>query len=173
MHLIQSFVSVDQPKHTIKWKRPILKSEYLSNRDTSLKALVLNLFTEGGKRFSFLLLKLARLVPKGPVGLNTSNSLTSKQGFPSCGTCHHLHTMSPVCPEAQCVLWTCIFNYPCRYQDFQELFSCGRVWLLKSCHYHANMKISLIWPQTPALWSSPNVHAQLFTMNVPSCKFKR
>lgn len=44
-----------------------MKAKYLLNKDTPSKALVLPYSLKGEKKVSFLLPKLARLVPKGPV----------------------------------------------------------------------------------------------------------
>lgn len=130
------------------------------------------LFTEGEKRFSFLLPKLARLVPKGPVGWTQATTQLLNKDFQ---VVVHATTHTP---------WAQCSRRPRRSSEhiflsshfslkIARISSWGRIWLLKLCHYHGNLKISLIWPQTPALWSSPNSHANLFSMNVPSCKFKR
>lgn len=97
--------------------------------------------------------------------LNTSNNPPSKQGFPSGGICHQ-GSQRPSGSSEHAFLRIHVSI------KISRIPSCGRIWLLKLCHYHQNLKISLIRPQTPALFGSPTSHANLFSMNVPSRKFK-
>lgn len=124
-----------------------MKSKYPVNRDTPSKALVLPSLLKGGKKFSSLLPKLARLAPKGPMGWPQAITQLLKKDFQA-AVCTTSHT-----PQAHCSLGPSpcsehVFFCICVNNKIARIFSCARIWLLKLCHYHIYLEISVIWPHS-------------------------
>ena len=72
---------------------------------------------------------------KKPNRLNTSNDSASDKGLPSCSVCHHLHTTGP-CSLRPSRSSGHIFLSIHASNKIAKIFTCGRIWLLKLCHYH-------------------------------------
>lgn len=148
-----------------------MKSKYPGIRDTLSHALVLPSSLKGEKKFSSLLPILARLAPKGPMDWPQAITQLLKKDFQAA-----VYTTTHI-PQAHCFLRPSqrskhVFFSIRVNNKIARIFSCARIWLLKLCHYHIYLEISVIWPHSLSLWSSPNSHANLFSTGVQSCSSK-